>query len=1183
MGKTKSVIAKKLICAAMAVILIFAGLTPAAVYGGETPSQEQKQGTVTVTVEYLEKDGSARYFLEPKAAVLKEGMTVVDAAAAAYAGKGTVGDTGALYGISVTPTGETPVKESLLGDEKWVPFVNNDEVGNKYGDLHDGDVIRLIYTRNYLKDIEDFTPAADTAVGTLSINKNSLITKMGRLSDEQKEANKDVYEQALRAALVNTGSQQDAADAEKLIDGILNPEIPATGVSVTPKSLFMGVGERETLTAALIPENSSDKVTWTSSDENVAAVDEEGNVYAAGEGQAVITAAAGDNARAEVKVTVSGISATGIELDRKSISMAEGEGVRLTASLTPAETTDTVVYKSADTEVAAVDDSGLVVGLKAGKTKITATAGDVSAVCEVEVTARLQAAEPAVIFRHDDGRITEAADGVITLSSIDQGSFEIEGLEEGKTVEWECFEKVSEDGYDSTVVHIATGGRFYPHVGERRATATVRDENGRTKTMEFTLRVTGSGVSDLSVYWNGVPVSEDDPVYLDGSEQKKITVRGLKDGVLVSVPTQALEMSVSGDGSVSSSADGFSIGAQNGASDGESYIYTVALKEDESVSASFKAVHMEVAVTGIRVTCPEVFYIDMWNGLGGQYIGLTAYGQEGDRYEVEILPANASDKSVSWVSHNEDVAWYQAAYNNGIVPKKAGKASFTVISDASPAVSAEVEIEFRYKQPLLSAASSQEHYELKQYDSIELDLGVSPADATEQRFTWSYSQSGIVSVTDGVQGSGNSDGKKTTTHTMTALSPGTVTVTGVPADNTNSPEPVTFTVTVKEKTEKPVIDTDRYVTQNKIHAREYMKKQLEDNYVFESEWAIFTVLRTGGTLSQSNLDAYRDDLERELNSGSRMVPTDYFRIVMALLAMDDDPENFRGANVLAKLYDFQGLENYTSNMMTFTLLAYDAGGFEIPSDALWQREDLIGMILAFQNKSNGGFGLVDNVTVSVDITAMTLQALAPYNTEEWPEVQEAFATGLEYLRGQLRSDCGYYVEGGDNACSVAQVIIALCSAGIDPLDPDNGFVRGEATLITKLDDFRQTEGFSTYTDQDGPDGLASYQIACALEAYDRFLGGKNGVYDLTDAEAGGVIPDGGQESGGAADGGESENGGEVSGGKDDKNTGDITGAETPAGGDPVKTGDDRKPAAATSLMAAAGALAVYFDRKKRRA
>ena len=64
-----------------------------------------------------------------------------------------------------------------------------------------------------------------------------------------------------------------------------------------------------------------------------------------------------------------------------------------------------------------------------------------------------------------------------------------------------------------------------------------------------------------------------------------------------------------------------------------------------------------------------------------------------------------------------------------------------------------------------------------------------------------------------------------------------------------------------------------------------------------------------------------------------------------------------------------------------------------------------------------------------------------------------------------------------------------------------------------------------------PDGLASYQIACALEAYDRFLGGKNGVYDLTDAEAGGVIPDGDQESGG------SDAGDSADGGQDDENAG----------------------------------------------
>lgn len=186
------------------------------------------QGTVTVTVEYLEKDGSARYFLEPTAAGLKEGMTVVEAINAAYGEKGTVEETLlGLYGLKVTTAEGEVVQGSLTGQENWETFVNNKETGDSYNSLNDGDVIRLIYTRNYRYDITDYVSNAETNSGTLSVNKNSLITKLGRLTDEQKEANKDVYEQALRAALVNTGSQQDAADAEKLIDGILSPEIAA--------------------------------------------------------------------------------------------------------------------------------------------------------------------------------------------------------------------------------------------------------------------------------------------------------------------------------------------------------------------------------------------------------------------------------------------------------------------------------------------------------------------------------------------------------------------------------------------------------------------------------------------------------------------------------------------------------------------------------------------------------------------------------------------------------------------------------------------------------------------------------------------------------------------------------------------------------------------------------------------
>ena len=67
----------------------------------------------------------------------------------------------------------------------------------------------------------------------------------------------------------------------------------------------------------------------------------------------------------------------------------------------------------------------------------------------------------------------------------------------------------------------------------------------------------------------------------------------------------------------------------------------------------------------------------------------------------------------------------------------------------------------------------------------------------------------------------------------------------------------------------------------------------------------------------------RDSLLRELNSDSRILPTDYFRVVITLAAMGQDQTDFEGINILERMYNYQGLNNYTSNMMSFTLMAYD--------------------------------------------------------------------------------------------------------------------------------------------------------------------------------------------------------------------------------------------------------------------
>ena len=80
--------------------------------------------------------------------------------------------------------------------------------------------------------------------------------------------------------------------------------IPATGLTVTPKTLSLGVGGVDVLTAKVTPSNASaPDVTWTSSDETVVKVEQNGMITALKAGSATITASYGSlSATCEVTV-----------------------------------------------------------------------------------------------------------------------------------------------------------------------------------------------------------------------------------------------------------------------------------------------------------------------------------------------------------------------------------------------------------------------------------------------------------------------------------------------------------------------------------------------------------------------------------------------------------------------------------------------------------------------------------------------------------------------------------------------------------------------------------------------------------------------------------------------------------------------------------------------------------------
>lgn len=162
-----------------------------------------------------------------------------------------------------------------------------------------------------------------------------------------------------------------------------------TGVALAPDKAVMYVGDTKNLTVEFTPSNATNKnVTWKSSDEAVATV-VDGVVTAIGKGTATITVTTADGGyTATCEVTVK-LPVSAVTLNETSTALVVGNTKQLTATVAPANADDsTVTWKSGNTNVATVDQTGKVTAVGVGTTTITATAGGKSATCTVTVTAK---------------------------------------------------------------------------------------------------------------------------------------------------------------------------------------------------------------------------------------------------------------------------------------------------------------------------------------------------------------------------------------------------------------------------------------------------------------------------------------------------------------------------------------------------------------------------------------------------------------------------------------------------------------------------------------------------------------------------------------------------------------------------------------------------------------------------
>lgn len=268
------------------------------------------------------------------------------------------------------------------------------------------------------------------------------------------------------------------------------------------------------------------------------------------------------------------------------------------------------------------------------------------------------------------------------------------------------------------------------------------------------------------------------------------------------------------------------------------------------------------------------------------------------------------------------------------------------------------------------------------------------------------------------------------------------------------------------------------------------------------DWLIFGLVRSGVKVPQKYFDAYYENVEAAVREKNGVLSdrkyTEYSRTVLALTAIGKNPADVAGFDLLKPLADFEQVTRQGINGTIFALLALDSGNYEIPEnpDAAVQatRQMYVDELLA-RALPDGGWTLTGGEP-DVDITAMTLQALAKYRDQA--DVTAAVERGLAVLSSLQEPDGGYVSWGSSNSESVAQVIVALTELGV-PLD-DERFTKNGITVEDALLRFAQENGAFVHVrdGSGGDDGMATEQAFYALAAIHRAETGETTLYDMTD-------------------------------------------------------------------------------------
>lgn len=250
--------------------------------------------------------------------------------------------------------------------------------------------------------------------------------------------------------------------------------------------------------------------------------------------------------------------------------------------------------------------------------------------------------------------------------------------------------------------------------------------------------------------------------------------------------------------------------------------------------------------------------------------------------------------------------------------------------------------------------------------------------------------------------------------------------------------------------------------------------ELTRNAGMGSEWYVLALSQTG----EHSFAAYHAALLDYLEEHQVTSATSRQKFALVLLATGGDD-----AYVSAVMEDSIGQQGIMSYVFGLHLLNNGCTSSTCTAD------EVTAQLLSMQLE-DGGWAVAGSVS-DVDVTAMVLQALAP--CQSFPQVAEATRQALALLSSRQGEQGDFASYGVANAESTAQVLIALCSLGID-CTQDERFIK-HATVVDGLEQYRLEDGYS-HTLGGERNATASAQGYLAQAAYQRMQAGQGSIFLL---------------------------------------------------------------------------------------